>query len=291
MQPFSVEFKWASKIDYHLYQIDVFDITETTDDDQPGDLTFSHYVEPSHSSPIAPKHALITGLDPERYYRLLVRPGNHTVVHPSGKELLIRTPPYYDERNLVLNGNFYLNDDYWERSLGTSAALVALRPADSLPSEVAIPARKAHHTASLHPDDYAISIYIGAGPDTPVGRGIYQTIPVDELPSECHTMACQISVSAWTRVDRLFGPPAQLSLQLRLRYVWADKVQEFYSGWDPYEETKWQPMAFSTGLVMSASRSPLVALEVWAWLVAPRGAAFFDDFYLSVRPISTDGYL
>lgn len=289
LQPFSVEFRWSSAVNYHLYQVDVYDITTATTEEEPGEHLLSHYVEPSRLSPIAPKYALVTGLEADRYYRLLVRPGNHTLIHEEGEELVIKTPPYHTPYNLIINGDFAGNDEYWERPLSVHAPLLPLRPPDAPFTKDSIPSRpKPYYPA----DDYAMAIYIRAGPDVPISFGILQSIPAEELPKDCLSTPCQISVSAWSRVDKLFGPPAHLSLQLKLRYLWMDgSIDEFMADWDPYEEQKWQPMAFSTGLVMGASKARLDKLEVWGALRAPKGIVFFDDFYLSARPIMGDGVL
>jgi hypothetical protein len=286
LQPFSVEFRWDTPVDYHLYSIDVYDATEDPDEI----LLFTHYVEPSKLSPTTPSRALITGLDPNRVYRLIVKPGNHTMIAETGPELWIQTPDYWTG-NLLINGDIKSNL-YWERSLGTQSGIVPLHLGESLLGD-SVPARPGHHSSACQKyplGDFAISLYVGATASASNiihGSGVYQMIPAAELPVGS---TFQISVNAWARVDRLFGPPASLSLELRLVYVWGDGTrQTFKEYYDPYEENRWQPLAFSTGLIIGASKVPLDRLEVWAWMSAPRGAVFFDDFYLAARPIGGDG--
>ena len=84
-------------------------------------------------------------------------------------------------------------------------------------------------------------------------------------------------------VDRLFGPPSQLSLKLKLIAFWMDGGRmEWWEEWDPYLEGRWQMNAFSVGI----DRIGVVDyLEVRIELTTPRGGAYFDDIYLGVRPI------
>jgi len=112
-------------------------------------------------------------------------------------------------------------------------------------------------------------------------RWIYQQVPGDEVKERCGKDRCQLTVAAWCKVDRLYGPPGLLSLQLKLRLFWSDGTQSSYAeDYDPYEEHKWQPLAFSIGL-SSHGLNALDQVQVDGWLCAPGGAVFWNDFYLS----------
>lgn len=298
LQPFSVAFAWSCSVNYHFYQVDIFDITHCTDDDDPGLFHHEQAVEPSLRSPRTPQHALITGLDPERYYRLVLRPGNHTDVHPTGPELIIRTPAYHSEGNLIINGDFDGSNLYWERSLGAQSGLVPLhrihgRPGKGPVGEESIPTRPgAHATHALghRLGDFAASLFIAAGPPTihvqPSLVALFQDVPIVELPAACMNGPCQLSASAWCRVDRLFGPPSLLSLSLCLSvHGSAQASQRWCEDFDPYEETRWQMVAFSVGINLASFAEQAETIRLSVWLRAPRGAAFFDDFYLAARPI------
>ena len=295
LQPFSVHFTWNCATNYHYYQVDVFDMSHCQTEDDPGVFHHDQAVEPSLRSPQTPTHALVTGLDPDCYYRLVLRPGNHTDLHPDGAELIIRTPPYHSPANLILNGDFDGSDQYWERSLGTQSGLVPLHN-HGMQAVDSIPARPGHHALQAlgHPlGDYAASLVIAAGPPTshphPNLVSLYQDIPIAELPEACWHGPCQLSASAWTRIDRLFGPPRLLSIALCIGLVGCDHGEKRWcEEFDPYEETKWQMIAFSIGINLAADAGASIeSIRLSVWLRAPRGAAFFDDFYLAARPIPT----
>lgn len=314
LQPFAVGFEWQSRSPYHLYQIDVYDITDCASDLEPGQLWLTSFVEASSpAEPVAPCYAQVNGLDPDRYYRLVLRPGNHTHVHPPEEdcpELIVRTPDFW-RNNLVINGDFASDDEYWRGTLGTRYTLVPIHgttPSAGLDhlEGGGVPVRAGHFSRALLAagplGDFAVSIYTplprqdppgsavegGGRLSDPAEYGILQWIPAAELvpPSSLISgpQTVQLSVSAWCLVNRLFGPPSQVSIRLMLRARWqGGRVQSWWENWDPYEEHKWQPLAFSIGLQISAA---LLGVEVIAWMRAPGGSIFLDDFYLAARPIA-----
>lgn len=316
LQPFSAHLHWSTWHPYHLYKVDVWDITDLPDE-HPGILLLTQDItqEISGSSPYTTRgkrqsslamscSTNILGLDPDRYYRLVVRPGNYTHINEEGPEIIIKTPPYHGVHNLIFNGDFSGNDKWWQKLITTHFGLVPVEEKTKILGkkngdeyeqsiEETVPARSGHFARgqlSLPGGDYAASLYVGGGKkETGVGA-IYQIIPAGELPSECFRLPCQVSLSGWCRVDRIYGEKPQV--QLIIRMIWSDgQEREFRENFDPEERGKWQCLAFSTGLNLQNRPSgvELVRLELWAVLRASHGAVVFDDFYLAVRSILGDG--
>lgn len=112
-------------------------------------------------------------------------------------------------------------------------------------------------------------------------------MPAGGLPRDYHVYPCQVSVTTWRRVDRLFGSSTVLVLQLQLHHVWTDGPRDpFTAEYDPYEGSRWPIQAFDTGLAPLASLpTDLVRLKVWGCLKAPHSAVFVDDFYAAIHSI------